>query len=136
MKSKYVTVPTDKPFSWEFSKLDKKIKEKRYSPLYNVNAGIVDKKFISKKTFTTLWHEAIQKVEKEEKLQIVPSERDEALKFDMLAYHTLLHYVYQVEDIDLMEGKDAKQYLSTFEPFFDQAFLDEDKKIKKFMQGL
>lgn len=131
-----MTVPTDKPFSWEFSKLDKKIKEKRYSPLYNVNAGIVDRKFISKKTFTTLWHEAIQKVEKEEKLQIASAERDEALKFDMLAYHTLLHYVYQVEDIDQMEGKDAKQYLSTFEPFFDQAFLDEDKKIKRFMQGL
>jgi hypothetical protein len=136
LKSKYVTVPTDKPFSWEFSKLDKKIKEKRYSPLYNIHAGIVDKKFISKKTFTTLWHEALQKVEKEEKIQIVPSERDEALKFDMLAYHALLHYVHQVEDIDLMEGKDAKKYLSTFEPFFDQAFLDEDKKIRKFMQGL
>lgn len=96
----------------------------------------MDKKFISKKIFTTLWHEALQKAEKEEKLQIVTAERDEALKFDMLAYHTLLHYVYQVEDIDLMEGKDAKQYLSTFEPFFDQAFLDEDKKIRKFMQGL
>lgn len=35
-----------------------------------------------------------------------------------------------------MEGKDSKLYLSTFEPFFDQAFLDEDKKIKKFIKGL
>ena len=35
-----------------------------------------------------------------------------------------------------MEGKDSKLYLSTFEPFFDQAFLDEDKKIKKFVKGL
>jgi hypothetical protein len=136
LKGKYVAVPTDRPFSWEFSKLDKKFKEKRYSPLYSITAGIVDNKFISKKTFTVLWHEALQKAEKEEKLQIVTAERDEALKFDLLAYHTLLHFVYQVEDIDLMEGKDARLYLSTFEPFFDQAFLDEEKKIKKFMQGL
>ena len=35
-----------------------------------------------------------------------------------------------------MQGKDSKLYLKTFEPFFDQAFLDEDKKIKKFMKGL
>lgn len=35
-----------------------------------------------------------------------------------------------------MEGKDSNLYLSTFEPFFDQAFLDEDKKIKKFVKGL
>ncbi len=96
----------------------------------------MDNKFISKKTFTTLWHEALQKADKEENLQIKDAERDEALKFDLLSFHTLLHFVYQVEDIDAMEGKDAKLYLSTFEPFFDQAFLNEKKKIKKFMQGL
>lgn len=29
----------------------------------------------------------------------------------MLAYHTLLYYVYEVEDIDQMENKDSKKYL-------------------------
>lgn len=51
LKAKYVKIPADKPFSWQFSKLDKKIKEKRYCPLYNLHAGIVDNKFVSKRTF-------------------------------------------------------------------------------------
>lgn len=53
------------------------------------------------------------------------SEREEALSFDMLAFHTLLQFVYQVEDIDQMEGKDPKLYIETFQPYFDQAFMDE-----------
>lgn len=59
LKSKYVKIPNDKPFSWEFSKLDKKIKEKRYSPLYNLSVGIVNNKFISKNRFITIWHDTL-----------------------------------------------------------------------------
>lgn len=103
-----------KPFEWQFSKLDKKVKEKRYCPLYNLQAGILDNKFVSKKTFTSLWHQTLQKVEQEEHLQIATADREEALQFDLLAYHTLLSYVYQVNEIDEMEGKDPQLYLSTF----------------------
>jgi hypothetical protein len=59
LKSKYVKIATGKPFSWEFSKLDKKIKEKRYSPLYNLSVGIVNHKFISKNRFTAIWQDTL-----------------------------------------------------------------------------
>lgn len=58
------------------------------------------------------------------------------MQFDLLVFHTLLYYVYQVEDISQMENKDAKLYLQTLEPFFKQTFLDADKKLSKFIEGL
>jgi hypothetical protein len=35
-----------------------------------------------------------------------------------------------------MENKDATLYFKELQPFFEQAFLDEAKKISKFIQGL
>lgn len=58
------------------------------------------------------------------------------MSFDLLSYHTLLHYLYGVESIDEAQGKDPSLYVSTLGQFFDQTFLDEDKKILKFKKGL
>jgi hypothetical protein len=73
---------------------------------------------------------------KECKYQVSASEREEALQFDLLSFHTLLHYVYQVEDINQMENKDSKLYIETLQPFFKQAFLDGSKKLSVFIEGL
>lgn len=35
-----------------------------------------------------------------------------------------------------MQGKDATLYIQTFAPFFKQAFLDQSKKLTKFIEGL
>jgi hypothetical protein len=51
----YATAEEGKPFSWQFAKLDKKIKD-RYCPFYNLQAGIEGSKFVSKQRFTQLWH--------------------------------------------------------------------------------
>lgn len=112
------------------------MKEKRYCPLYNPKVGVVDGKLVSKAEFIKIWNETIKKVETEDKIQIQTAEREEALSFDLLSYHTLLQYLYEVESIDEVQGKDPYIYISTLGQFFDQAFLDEDKKILKFKEGL
>lgn len=62
--------------------------------------GIVDNKFIGKAKFTSMWNTKFDIALKEENVQFPALEREEALNFDLLAYHTFLNYVYGAESID------------------------------------
>ena len=55
--------------------MDKKVKEKRYCPLYNPRVGVVEGKLVTRADFVRLWNEAIKKVEVEDKIQIQTAER-------------------------------------------------------------
>jgi hypothetical protein len=51
------------------------------------------------------------------------------LQFDLLAFHTLLTFVYSIKRIDEAANICIDQYLATYSPYFEQAFLDKDKKL-------
>lgn len=55
--------------------MDKKVKEKRYCPLYNPRVGVVEGKLITQAEFVRIWKEAIKKVEVEDNIQIQTLER-------------------------------------------------------------
>ena len=55
--------------------MDKKVKEKRYCPLYNPKVGVANGKLLSRAEFSKTWNETIKKVEVEDKIQIQTAER-------------------------------------------------------------
>ena len=62
LRVQYIPWQHGETFAWKFSKLDKKIKE-RYCPLYNINCGIENGKFVDKKRYCELWSESYAKLE-------------------------------------------------------------------------
>lgn len=112
-----------KTFSWQFAKLDKRIKD-RYCPFYYLEAGIEGGKFVTKQKFTQIWQQKMMEQEVLTQSKFSEAEKNEALKFDLLAFHTLLYRVYKVLDIDEAVTLSVEPYLAHFGPYFTQSFLD------------
>lgn len=124
-----------KNFSWQFGKLDKKIKD-RYCPFYNVNCGIEDGKFVTKERFIEIWRKVYDEQEATTGTKFSDAEQKEALLFDLIAFHTLLYQVYKIIDINVAVHLNPKEYIEFYTPFFTQSFLDEKKKLQQFKRGM
>lgn len=53
--------------------------------------------------------------------------------FDLICYHTLLKFVYKINDLKEIEssGHSPKQYIALSEKYFSRSYLNETKKITK-----
>ena len=58
--------------------------------------------------------------------------------FDLVCYHTLVKYVYKINDLKEIEsGKfSPKDYMALTEKYFSRSYLNEAKKIKKVKEAL
>lgn len=115
--------------------MDKKIKE-RYCPFYNINCGIENGKFITKERYTELWTVDYTKLEESTGAKFSEEEKNEALSFDILAYHALLFKVFKILDLNDAPKCKTETYLKFYTPFFQQSFLNEKKKLEQFKIGM
>ena len=49
--------------------------------------------------------------------------------YDFISFHSLLIYVYQIEDFNEAIKKPPKKYRDELKPYYDLSFLDENKKL-------
>lgn len=86
-------------------KIDVKIRKGRYSPMFEVNIGIENKRFVSKQRFEELWEAAFQKECDKNKFSCSESEKNVAKTFDTIMFHACLKFVF---DKKLTSIDDAK----------------------------
>jgi hypothetical protein len=56
--------------------------------------------------------------------------------YDIITYHTMLKYVFNLDEIDEAVEKNPNIYLRKLRPFFELSFLDEQRKVKKLVDNL
>ena len=98
LRSQYIPWKHGDQFAWKFSKLDKHIKE-RYCPFYNIQCGIENGKFITRERYEELWRADYAKLEEASGTKFSEEEKNEALVFDLLAFHALLFKVFKILDL-------------------------------------
>lgn len=91
---------------------------------------------MSKLRFQQVWEEEYMREAALINLSVSQTEKHEILQFDLLAYHTRLAYIYPIKDIDDAVTLSTDKYLEFYEPMFKQVFLNEDRKLEKFLEDL
>lgn len=135
LRNQYIPWQYGDQFAWKFSKLDKHIKE-RYCPFYNIQCGIENGKFVTRERYEELWRADYAKLEEASGAKFSEEEKNEALLFDLLAFHTLLFKVFKILDLKDAQGCSTEQYLKEYQPYFQQSFLNEKKKLEQFKKGM
>jgi hypothetical protein len=69
-------------------------------------------------------------------LQFKDAEKKATMLYDIITYHTMLKYVFNIDAIDEAVGKDPNIYLKRLSPLFELSFLDEKRKVKKLVDNL
>jgi hypothetical protein len=55
--------------------------------------------------------------------------------YDVIMYHTLLEFVFGNLPFGELIKKDAEQFRKTIDPLYSISFLNEELKLKKFMDS-
>ena len=123
-------------WKWNMGKIDLKLRN-RYSPMFQLDAGITPSNCImSREEFEAQWDKVFDSEVPKIKVEFTPEQRDVTKVYDVLMYHTLLKYVYNIVEIKDVEGKDAQPYRDKLRPFFELSFLDEQRKAEKVKENM
>ena len=83
-----------------------------------------------------MWRADYAKLEEASGSKFSEEEKNEALVFDLLAFHALLFKVFKILDLNDAQGCSTEQYLKEYQPYFQQSFLNEKKKLEQFKKGM
>ena len=83
-----------------------------------------------------MWRLSYAKAEEASGLKFSEEEKNEALLFDILAFHTLLFKVFKILDLKEAQSCSTEEYLKEYQPYFQQSFLNEKKKLEQFKKGI
>lgn len=118
-------------FAWRFGKIDVKFRTGRYSSMFELGVGIEEGRFVSEARFEEKWEEVFEAGKGCINVPYTPEEKTCMMKYDLLTFHTLLHYVYQIDKLEEALELDPQSYISTLGPFYELSYLDQEKKLDK-----
>ena len=102
----------------------------RYSPFYVPNAGVENGKLLSNYEFEMKWDQVFnQNASKIQNFKYTKDDVKMARTFDLLAYRTLVKYVYK-KDLQMVDPKNTSHYMDFNDNLFSKPFMNKKKKIK------
>lgn len=63
-------------------------------------------------------------------------EKEVVRLYDFIMYHTLLAFVYGMDSFEKAIQNDPKEFQKRLKPLYEISFLNEERKLDKFMSGL
>lgn len=132
MRAHYKFEPGTK-WKWEMGKVEQKVRFGRYSPSFDPTVGIHESgtRFVTVDEFKERWHVAFNKMIEKSGQKYEEENIKTTLTYDFIYFHTLLCYVFHKSDLEELLKEDPKVYREKLRKFYEQSFLDENRKLEK-----
>lgn len=112
-------------------KIDLKFRH-RYSPMFELKCGINENQTImTQEEFQAAWENVFEQQIPKLKVEYNPEQKEVTKKYDILMFHSLLKYVYNIVEIKDVAGESASKYCEKLKPLYTLSFLDEQRKAVK-----
>jgi hypothetical protein len=122
-------------FLWKHGKVDMVFQKERYTPAYQVDAGVVRGKFLTLSEFSLIWDYEYQRhlnlFESSKDKPCTQENLDRTKLFDLLLYRTFITYVYGEFDETKLKDLDPKPYLAFNREMHSKSYLVNEKKMER-----
>jgi hypothetical protein len=104
--------------------------------MFDIGVGIFWKNFITSKQFGDKWDLEFNKNKGDFKFTYTEAEKETVKLYDFIMYHALLSFVYSTDSFEEAIKNDPLQFIQKLKPLYEISFLDEKRKLAKFLDGL